>query len=93
MKINVTGNEELPKIVCVHPMLGSSGGVLDILKDLKGEYCIIAPDMSAHGSDTEDFISAKEEAKTVIIDGYRHCEYPFKNPETYTKMLEELMTK
>ena len=32
-------------------------------------------------------------AETVITDGYRHCEYPFKNPETYTKMLEELMTK
>ena len=29
--------------------------------------------------------------ETVIKDGYRHCEYPFKNPEEYTKMLEELM--
>ncbi|MBQ8942418.1 MAG: alpha/beta hydrolase [Firmicutes bacterium] len=65
MKINVTGNEELPKIVCIHPLLGSSGGVLDILKNLKGEYCIIAPDMSAHGADTKDFISAKEEAETL----------------------------
>ena len=65
MKINVTGNEELPKIVCIHPLLGSSGGVLDILKNLKGEYCSIAPDMSAHGADTKDFISAKEEAETL----------------------------
>ena len=66
MKINVIGNEELPKIVCIHPLLGNSGSVLDILKDLKGNYCIIAPDMSAHGADTTDLISAKEEAETLV---------------------------
>ena len=74
MKFNVIGESYEPKILCIHPLLGNSKSVTEILNCIKGNYMFIVPDISAHGSDNEEFISAEKEAdslnKYLIENGF-----------------------
>lgn len=65
MVINIYGDETLPKIILLHPMLADGKSMLKLTKGMEGRYCFIAPDLSGQGSDKGEFVSAKQEAETL----------------------------
>lgn len=65
MIIKEYGDNSLPKIILLHPMLADGRNMLRLTGGLEGKYCFIAPDLSGQGADKGEFVSAKEEAKTL----------------------------
>lgn len=66
MKMHRYGEQTLPKILMIHPMISSHHGVKECLADNMGEgYCYLLPDLSGHGASEGDFISAAAEAESI----------------------------
>ena len=65
MKIQYFGDPSNPKIVVLHPMLLDGKSMLPLLGELRNSHCVIAPDLTGHGTDTGIFQSAQQEAATL----------------------------
>ena len=65
MKIQYFGDPSNPKIVVLHPMLLDGKSMLPLLGELRNSHCVIAPDLTGHGTDTGIFQSAQQEAETL----------------------------
>ncbi|EFW36660.1 alpha/beta fold hydrolase [Treponema phagedenis] len=64
MKIHVCGDAAKPKVILLHPMLFCGKGMKMLLPDSMAEdYFFIIPDLSGHGEDETDFVSALSDAK------------------------------
>ena len=66
MQLLTYGDPTKPKILAIHPMLVDSGCVARILGDIREQFCIVAPDLSGHGSDPGHFVSAAADAKALL---------------------------
>lgn len=75
MKMHIYGNENAPRILCVHPLLGNSESACAILQKMTDDFCIVCPDLTAHGTDDGELISAAHEAEVLT-------EYLSQNKET-----------
>lgn len=63
MKIHEYGNPDNPKIILLHPMLASASIMKSLIADnMIGDYFYIIPNLSGHGEDKTEFISAESEA-------------------------------
>lgn len=65
MVIRAYGDEHLPKMIALHPMMANGESMVRLAGALRERYCIIAPDLSGHGEDGGDFESAEKEADTL----------------------------
>lgn len=65
MRINTYGEESLPKILALHPMLANGASMVQLAGQLRENSCIIAPDLSGQGKDTGDFESPEKEADAL----------------------------
>lgn len=66
MNMNEYGKKSQPVILMLHPMGITAKKLYEIIgSKFKGEYHLLIPDMGNHGSETKDFISAEEEAKSI----------------------------
>lgn len=68
MKIRIYGDRDKEKILALHPMLINGEIMAELIQGLKKDYCIIAPDFTAHGADHGEFESAVKETK--MLAGY-----------------------
>ena len=67
MVIHEYGNIEAEKILVVHPMLLTGAFAAKLFAPLSDRYCIIAPDLSAHGqASSSEFVSAENEAAQIL---------------------------
>ena len=67
MVIHEYGNTGSEKILVLHPMLLTGAFSAKFLAPLSERYCIIAPDLSAHGqAASSEFISAENEAAAIL---------------------------
>ncbi|MGK9250287.1 alpha/beta fold hydrolase [Paenibacillus humicus] len=66
MIIKEYGDNNLPKVVLLHPMLADGSTCMKLLKELGNDYFFIVPDFSAHGMDKSEFISVQKEAEVFI---------------------------
>lgn len=67
MVIHEYGNTGSEKILVLHPMLLTGASSAKFLAPLSERYCIIAPDLSAHGqAASSEFISAENEAAAIL---------------------------
>ena len=67
MVIHEYGNTGSEKILVLHPMLLTGASSAKFLTPLSERYCIIAPDLSAHGqAASSEFISAENEAAAIL---------------------------
>ena len=64
MKIQYFGDPSNPKIVVLHPTLLDGKSMLPLLGELRNSHCVIAPDLTGHGTDTGIFQSAQQEEET-----------------------------
>jgi pimeloyl-ACP methyl ester carboxylesterase len=75
------GDKALPKIVLLHAMFSDGSPCVKMAKELGEQYCYIIPDLSAHGEDKSEFVSARREAETLIeylqSNGYDKIELLF----------------
>jgi len=75
------GDKTLPKIVLLHAMFSNGSPCVKMAKELGEQYCYIIPDLSAHGEDKSEFVSARKEAGTLIeylrSNGYDKIELLF----------------
>ena len=55
MKIQYFGDPSNPKIVVLHPMLLDGKSMLPLLGELRNSHCVIAPDLTGHGTDTVSY--------------------------------------
>lgn len=74
MKIHIFGDTKNEKIILLHPMFSDGKEMYEMFVKSFGDYCIIAPDISNHGEDDTEYISAKDESeflKSYLIEnGY-----------------------
>lgn len=65
MIIKTYGDESMPKILGLHPMMSNGESMLYLAGSLRERYCVIAPDLTGQGEDTGTFASAEAEARTL----------------------------
>ncbi len=65
MVIHEYGDNSLPKIVLLHPMLADARCMLRLTESMEGAYCAIIPDLSGQGEDSGEYGNAKQEADTL----------------------------
>ncbi len=66
MVIHEYGSSLLPRVLLLHPMLADAGCMRVASDSMKGDYCFIIPDFSAHGEDTGVYQSGKKEAAGLL---------------------------
>ena len=78
MVIKEYGDNSLPKIVLLHPMLADGKIMLKLTEGMSGKYCFISPDLSGQGEDKGEFENAEKEANALteylINKGYTEIE-------------------
>ena len=65
MKINEYGNRDKPHIILIHGMWMCHELMLPYVAPFKDDYHIIAPDLTGHGNDKGQFISAEKDAEEL----------------------------
>lgn len=66
MVIHQYGDSTLPKVLLLHPMLSDASCMRVASDSMKGDYCFIIPDFSAHGEDTGIYESGRREAAELL---------------------------
>lgn len=66
MIIHEYGDSSLPKVLLLHPMLADAGCMRVASDSMKGDYCFIIPDFSAHGEDTGVYHGGQKEAGELL---------------------------
>lgn len=66
MRLLTYGDEKNPKVLAIHPMLLDSSCAAGVLEGLLERFCIVAPDLSGHGTDTGTFVSAAADAEALL---------------------------
>lgn len=59
MVIHEYGDNSLPKIVLLHPMLADARCMRRLTESMEGTYCAIIPDLSGQGEDTGEYGNAQ----------------------------------
>lgn len=67
MVIHEYGDNSLPKIVLLHPMLADARCMRRLTESMEGTYCAIIPDLSGQGEDTGEYGNARQEAETLLL--------------------------
>lgn len=65
MKINEYGNRDKPHIILIHGMWMCHELMLPYVAPFKDDYHIIAPNLTGHGNDKGQFISAEKDAEEL----------------------------
>ena len=66
MVIKEYGNPQGKVLLLLHPMLADGKTMTTLIGNSLQKYRVISPDLSGHGEDKGDFISAEEEARTLL---------------------------
>lgn len=66
MVIKEYGNPQGKILLLLHPMLADGKTMTSLIENSIEKYRIISPDLSGHGEDEGDFISAETEARTLL---------------------------